>query len=139
MDADLQDPPEALPALIEVLEKGGYGAVFAGHNRQQAASRTSRLLQSALTRLAGVPEDAAGFVVFNDAVRTSVLAQRLRNRYLPAMIAASGAALTSLPVEPAQQKPGESARTEPQRWSEAAGRVACVMELAWQRWRNRGR
>ncbi len=73
MDADLQDPPEALPAL---LNKGrvGYGAVFAGRRgRYESAGRllTSRLIKWTMRQLTGLPSDAGIFVAINRELRTN--------------------------------------------------------------------
>ena len=74
LDADLQDPPEALPLLLAELERGDWGAVFAGRRgNYQNRSRmlTSKIFKGIVTRLADLPPDAAGFVVF--LVKSSVL------------------------------------------------------------------
>ena len=54
MDGDLQDPPEAVPALLEALERHGADAVFAarrGHYETLPRLATGRLLKRTLWAL----------------------------------------------------------------------------------------
>lgn len=67
MDADLQDPPEAIPLLLTKLQEG-YAAVFAGRRgRYESALRllTSRIFKWLLHLLVKVPSDAGIFVALN--------------------------------------------------------------------------
>ncbi len=61
LDADLQDPPEAVPLLLDRLDRGDVEAVFAG--RRGAYESIGRRLTGALhrrvaARLTGLPTDA---------------------------------------------------------------------------------
>ena len=61
MDADLQDPPEAIPLLLVELCSTGAGAVFAGRRgayQGRVRMATSRLYRSVLQALTGIPGDA---------------------------------------------------------------------------------
>ena len=132
LDADLQDPPEALPLLLAELERGDWGAVFAGRRgNYQNRSRmlTSKIFKGIVTRLADLPPDAAGFVVFTRAIRERLLRFRLRNYYVPAMIGRCGYPVTSIPVERSQRPCGESAYTEALRWRTALHRLLSAIEL----------
>jgi glycosyltransferase involved in cell wall biosynthesis len=132
MDADLQDPPEALPRLLDELTNGNWGAVFAGRRgRYQSSGRmfTSAMFKGIVTRLSGIPRDAAGFVVFTNEVRDRILRFRLRHYYLPAMIGKSGLPVTSIPVERNLRLIGESAYSESMRWRVAIHRVLAAIEL----------
>lgn len=135
MDADLQDPPDALPRLFDELVKGQWGAVFAG--RRGTYQSSGRMLTSALfkwivTRLARIPADAAGFVMFTSRVRDQILRFRLRHYYLPAMIGRSGFPVTSIPVERNRRMVGESAYSESMRWRVAMHRMMSAIELSRQ-------
>ena len=60
MDADLQDPPEALPALL-ARARDGYDAVFAGrrgHYESRGRLLTSRVFKWLLHAATGLPADA---------------------------------------------------------------------------------
>ena len=90
---------------------------------------TSALFRGVVTRLADIPRDAAGFVVFTREVRDRLLQFELKHYYLPAMIGRSGFPVTSIPVERHQRLIGESAYSESSRWSVAMQRLAAAVEL----------
>ncbi len=100
MDADLQDPPEALPAL---LAAGGPDVVVFGGRRgayQRVGRRiTSRAFKLVLARLAKVPTDASTFVVLPRATVDAVLALPGASPFLTGMIAATGVPTISIPVD----------------------------------------
>src|SRR5918997_5843711 len=57
MDADLQDPPEAVPLLLDRLAVGDVGAVFAGRRgtyESRSPLVTGRLHRGLLARLTGL-------------------------------------------------------------------------------------
>ena len=65
LDADLQDPPEAVPLLLDRLARGDVEAVFAG--RRGAYESLGRRLTGTLhrrvaARLTGLPADAGAFL-----------------------------------------------------------------------------
>jgi len=134
MDADLQDPPEAVPALLEVGERG-YDAVFAGRRgRYESPGRllTSRLFKRALAITCNVPADAGMFVILN---RLAV--ERLRDMngppaHLPAMIGRAGLRVTSVPVRRAPREHGSSAYTSRHRLRIAANALRWAL---WHRFR----
>lgn len=113
MDADLQDPPEAIPLL---LARGGAGvaAVFAGRRgRYESPLRllTSRLFKRALHLLCGVPADAGLYVAMNREMLERVLALDNPRPHLVAMIGCSGLPVASIPVHRAERPIGRSAYT----------------------------
>ena len=79
LDADLQDPPEAVPGLLDRLALGDVGAVFAGR-RGGYESRLRRATGAAhrwlAARLTGLPPDAGAFLAMGPAVRAAVVAAR---------------------------------------------------------------
>jgi glycosyltransferase involved in cell wall biosynthesis len=104
LDADLQDPPEAIPLLLAEL-RAGWGAVFAGRRgRYESAGRlaTSRLFKRLLAVAAGVPADAGMFVAMTREVAERVAALAEPRPFVVAMIGCTGAATTSIPVERAR-------------------------------------
>jgi undecaprenyl-phosphate 4-deoxy-4-formamido-L-arabinose transferase len=131
LDADLQDPPEAVPALLDRLAAGGAGVVFAG--RRGAYERRGRMLtgalhRAALARLTGLPPDAGAFLAMDRPSRDRLLALGP-----PGIVAGVGAAripCVSIPVERAPRPVGRSA------WTPAARLRQSGRTLAWA-WRAR--
>ena len=75
MDADLQDPPEAIPVLLDALS-GNVSAVFFGRRgRHQSIVRhlTSRLFKTLLHMACGTPPDAGLFVAMDRRMVTRLL------------------------------------------------------------------
>jgi glycosyltransferase involved in cell wall biosynthesis len=111
MDADLQDPPEAIPALLNHLGDG-ISAVFAGRQgRYESPARlmTSRIFKTLLHLLCGAPKDAGAFVLMDRRMIDGVLAMDASSPFLVAMIACSGLPMRSIPVERAERPDGQSA------------------------------
>ncbi|HWH30199.1 MAG TPA: glycosyltransferase, partial [Mycobacteriales bacterium] len=131
LDADLQDPPEALPALLDRLERGDVDVVFAGRRGSyESAPRllTGRLHRAVLSRLTGLPPDAGAFLALGPAARSVVLAASA-----PSLVAAIGAArlpAVSLPVARAERPDGTSS------WTPGARLRQSARTLRWA-WRAR--
>jgi len=120
LDADLQDPPEALPRLLDRLAVGDVAAVFAGRlGAYESPGRlaTGRLHRAALARLTGLPDDAGAFLVLAPAARDGVLA--LGGPSVVAAIGIAGVPTASLPVDRAPRV-GSSAWTGTARLRQSA-------------------
>jgi glycosyltransferase involved in cell wall biosynthesis len=114
LDADLQDPPEAIPALLRRLGKEGEGpaAVFAGRRgRYESRFRllTSKVFKWALHVVAGVPPDAGLFVAMDRRMVEALLSYREARPFLVGMMGLSGLPLDSIPVERRPRTAGQSA------------------------------
>ncbi|HVF14467.1 MAG TPA: glycosyltransferase [Acidimicrobiales bacterium] len=126
LDADLQDPPEAVPSLLDRLAAGDVGAVFAGRRgTYQSRTRmvTGRVHRAVLSRMLGLPPGAGAFVAMGPAVRRAVL-----GRGGPSIVAAIGAAgvpLASVPVDRNPRPSGQSA------WTSSARLRQSARTLAW--------
>jgi len=112
MDADLQDPPEAIPALIGALG-GGAAAVFAGRcGRYESRRRTaaSRAFKWGLHLLCGrrLPPDAGLFVAMTREMIGRLQANAPRRPYVVGMIGRAGLTVRSVPVRRAANPAGES-------------------------------
>jgi glycosyltransferase involved in cell wall biosynthesis len=110
MDGDLQDPPDAIPRLLEELKKG-RAAVFAGRRGQyQSGGRllTSRAFKTLLHLLSGVPPDAGMYVAINRAMIDHLVARRETYPFVVAMIGTSGLPCASIPVCRATRPSGRS-------------------------------
>ena len=131
LDADLQDPPEAVPALVARLASGDVGVVFAG--RRGAYQSPGRLLSGALhravlARLTGVPSDAGAFLAMDRPSRDALVALEP-----PGIVAGVGAArirATSVPVVRDARRSGHSA------WTGSARLRQSGRTLVWA-WRAR--
>ena len=126
LDADLQDPPEAVPLLLGRLAAGGVGAVFAGRGgAYEVRTRllTGRLHRALLGRITGLPSDAGAFGALGPPARDAVV--RLQAPSVVAAVGVAGIPATSVPVERVRRPSGRSAWT-------ASGRLRqSVRTLAW--------
>lgn len=110
LDADLQDPPEAIPTLIDRL--GAASVVYAGRRGEyQSKSRhsTSRLFKIAMSAAAGTPRDGGAFIALDREAADAVRRFRTSSPFLPAMAGLLGMPLESVPVERARRSQGVSA------------------------------
>ncbi len=115
LDADLQDPPEAIPRLLSALQ-GDVAAVFAGRRgsyesplRLATSFGLKRLLH--LVSLARLPRDAGLFVALERVMIEHLLDCRDPDPYVPSLIGRSGLRLASVPVERAASPDGRSGYT----------------------------
>ncbi|WP_116450625.1 glycosyltransferase family 2 protein [Blastococcus litoris] len=95
LDAGLRDPPEEVPAMLDRLERGDVGAVFAAR-----PGGCPRPLLGLRHRLTGLPAGAGRFVAMVANVRDAVLAA-VQDAGAPSVALAvtrSGAALATVPV-----------------------------------------
>lgn len=101
MDADLQDPPESLPSLIETARKNN-AVVFAGRRGiYESLPRllTSRIFKASLSLLAGVPDDAGMFFIISQKVKKELLNMNGSEPFIPAMLNMVSAPKISIPVK----------------------------------------
>ena len=131
MDADLQDPPEAIPLLLEELRSTGAAAVFAGRRGQyqgRLRMATSRLYRSVLQALTGIPNDAGAFLAMTRDALDRILPIPMPSPYLPALLASTGLPVRSIPVARDVRPAGKSAYSE---WARL--RLACSgLAAAWR-------
>ncbi len=126
MDADLQDPPEAVPLLLDRLARGDVEAVFAGRRgsyESWARRATGGLHRRVAARLTGLPPDAGAFLALGPRVRSAVLAAEA-----PSVVLAVGLArrpVTSVPVARDVRPEGRSA------WTGRARLAQSVRSLGW--------
>ncbi len=89
LDADLQDPPEAIPELLRRKAENGAAIAFASRGGDYAGRGrmiTSRLYKRILARLASLPQGAGLFVALDRDVALRVV----ENAPLPSIVAALG-------------------------------------------------
>ena len=126
LDADLQDPPEAVPLLLDRLSVGDVGAVFAGRRgdyEQGARLAAGRLHRAVLARLTGLPPDAGAFVALGPDARDALV--RLWPPSVVAGIGVAGVRVASVPVERSARPVGRST------WTSTARLRHSARTLAW--------
>ena len=126
LDADLQDPPEAVPALLDRLAAGDVGVVFAGRRGEYESTArlaAGRLHRAVLTRMTGLPPDAGAFVAMGRQARDAVV--RLQPPSIVAGLGVAGVAVSSVAVERSVRPMGDSA------WTSAARLRQSARTLAW--------
>ena len=126
LDADLQDPPEAVPVLLDRLAAADVAAVFAGRRGSYEGPvrlLTGRLHRAVVARLTGLPPDAGAFLALDARARDAVL--RLSGPSLVAAIGAARLPVASVPVERAAREEGRSA------WTARARLRQSVRTLTW--------
>ncbi len=132
LDADLQDPPEALPLLIKKLENGN-DVVFAGRRgKYQSGQRLlfSRFFKSLLRILTGIPVDAGTYMVARRAVIETILHMHVTRPHLVTLLGISGARLVSIPIERSPRPLGTSGYTS---WMRIKlGIEAVSLALRWR-------
>ncbi|MBX5477534.1 MAG: glycosyltransferase family 2 protein [Pyrinomonas methylaliphatogenes] len=131
MDADLQDPPEAIPRLLEALERERVSVVFAGRRgRYESLSRlaTSKIFKSLLSLLCGTPPDAGSFLIMRREVVAAILDLDTPTIHLPTLIGCLGFSSRSIPIIRRPREVGASAYTFGARKQLALRALA----LAWQ-------
>lgn len=144
LDADLQDPPEALPALLVALKDAGAEkptVVFAGRRgRYQSWSRmaTSRFFKFLLHVFLGLPVDAGLFCAMNREAMQCLARWDLRHPFLQVMLACAGARFVSLPVPRQRRSSGLSSYSFWQRVRLGLRAVTLAVRLKWG-WEPRGK
>jgi glycosyltransferase involved in cell wall biosynthesis len=129
LDADLQDPPEAVPLLLDRLAAGDVGAVFAGRRgayESPVRRLTGNLHRRLAARLTGLPRDAGAFLAMGPGVRRAVVAAVAGGAPSVVLaVARAGERSVSLPVPRDIRPEGSSA------WTGRARLAQSVRSLAW--------
>ncbi|NLK02169.1 MAG: glycosyltransferase family 2 protein [Clostridiaceae bacterium] len=111
IDADLQDPPEVIPQLIEKWREG-YEVVYARRKKRAGETRfkktTASLYYRFLYRLSDVdiPVDVGDFRLIDSTVRDALLQLPEHNRYVRGLIAWLGYRQTFVDYERAPRQAG---------------------------------
>jgi glycosyltransferase involved in cell wall biosynthesis len=135
MDADLQDPPEAIPILLAKGQEG-FAAVFAGRRgRYESRARllTSRVFKGLLHLLCGTPKDAGIFVAMNQAMTERLLTMGGPAPFVGAMIGCAGLPMASIPVVRTERGVGNSAYSFGGRLTAGWRAIAWVLAWKWRR------
>jgi len=134
MDADLQDPPEAIPPLLAKGQEG-FAAVFAGRRgwyESPLRLLTSRLFKGLLHLLTGTPADAGIFVAMSRLMVKRLLTVGGPHPMIVAMIGCTGLPMVSIPVARAQRQTGSSAYTSWGRLKSGWRAITWVLDWKWR-------
>ena len=113
MDADLQDPPELIPQMLERW-RAGSDVVYAVRTSREGETRfkrsTARLFYRMLAKLSDVrlPPDAGDFRLLDRRAVDALLAMPERNRYLRGMTVWVGFTQTAVPYARGPRHAGTS-------------------------------
>lgn len=108
LDADLQDPPEALPAMLEPIESGR--ALVSFSMRDQRRRLSSRLFRRAMRLLfPTLPSRACLCFAIDGRAASALVAHASARDYLVAVIGALGLPATQVPVRRLARPSGRSA------------------------------
>ena len=131
LDADLQDPPEAIPLLLDRL--GEASVVYAGRRGEYQAKHrhvTSAIFKTLLSIVAKTPRDGGAFIAFDRAAADSIARFRTGHPFVPAMASLLGLPVESVPVERDVRAEGTSAYTSLRRMR--VGVAALLDALVWR-------
>lgn len=125
--ADLQDPPEAIPALLSAATPGVDAVLAAWKGRYEGKGRllTSRVFKILREKLTGYPRDAGMFLALRRPLVEEILRDDVSHPFLPSLVGLSGRHFVTVPIERAARSSGESA------YSPAALLLRATRELAF--------
>jgi nucleoside-diphosphate-sugar epimerase len=136
LDADLQDPPEAIPTLL-AMGRLGYEAVFGGRRRKyQSLGRmlTSKVYKIAQCAICGVPLDAGMYLALSRKGVERVLGLAGSDGLsLVGMIGLSGLKSTSVAVARAKRATGRSAYSHSRRVALGMQYLARAAKWRWSK------
>jgi dolichol-phosphate mannosyltransferase len=113
IDADLQDPPELIPTMIEHW-RAGSDVVYTMRTNREGESRfkvvTARWFYGIMGRVSAVPlaSNSGDFRLLSRRALDAMLTMRERNRYLRGMTSWVGFTQTALPYERAARHAGKT-------------------------------
>ncbi|MDQ7743550.1 glycosyltransferase [Hydrogenophaga pseudoflava] len=130
MDADLQDPPELLPALVEASAGSGMTAFARREGRYQAAGRmlTSRVFKSLLGLFLRMPADVGTYFVVPGKVADRMRRAPVRHPQVVVMARSFSPGWCGVPFTRRAREVGESAYSSRARWRAALRSLRCAWE-----------
>lgn len=137
MDADLQDPPEALTTLIDYLIKFDTSVVFAdrrGNYEVMGRLFTSWLFKKLRSAIACVPPRASLFLVMTQKAAIQLMDFYAPQPFLVSMIGAAKLTSTICPVERVIRPYGHSAYSSWDRLK--VGLTELLWLLTWRFWHH---
>lgn len=133
MDADLQDPPAAIPVLLAELERSGAAVVFAkrqGGFQSGFRMLTSRLYKGLLRILFKLPAKAGLFLAMNRQMIDRLTAFDVRRPFILPLIGCSGLRVTAVAI---QRQPRQVGQSDYSAWKRLKlGCLASAQSLCWR-------
>lgn len=129
MDADLQDPPSALP-LLWAARRPGVEAVFAGRRGRSASFGrhvTSALFRGLLHVTTGLPYEAGMFMIVERPLVAGLLSFPTEHPWLTSMIGCLDVPCAIVPVKRMERPIGRSSYTSLARVRAAITGIRCVI------------
>ncbi|MFI5180947.1 MAG: glycosyltransferase family 2 protein [Thermoanaerobaculia bacterium] len=135
MDADLQDPPEAIPALLSALTPGVDAVLAAWSGRYEGKGRlfASWAFKILREKLTGYPRDAGMFLALRRPLLEELLREDVPHPFLPSLVGLSGRRFVTVPVERAPRSTGVSAYSTAGLLLRAARELAFVFKYRTRR------
>lgn len=128
LDADLQDPPEALPRMLKRLQAGDVGVVFS--SRETNSPPTSRLFRWVLQRLfPNLPARPCLCFALDAPTRQALLSLASERDYLVAAIGALSVRTAAVSVQRQPRPVGRSAYGTLRRTTYAARALSSALRL----------
>ena len=131
MDADLQDPPEAVADLYRALKSGNNEAIFAYRTEHyQSIHRmiSSRMFKWLVNKMVGLPRGTGCFLIMNRIMLADVLSFETNRFYLPGLIAKTNHPIGTVPLQRAKRTSGKSAYDSSMRLNVAISNIRCLLE-----------
>lgn len=134
LDADLEDPPEAIPLLLSRMDAVRARVAFA--SREEARPLTSRLFRWAVRYLfPSLPPYPCLFFAIDEAGRAALVALARHNDYLPAVIGSLGLPSTQAIIARGSRpaNTGRSGYAGLRRVRHGIGMLAASLRVRWRR------
>jgi glycosyltransferase involved in cell wall biosynthesis len=132
LDADLEDPPEALPDLIAQLGRDGARVVFS--SREEARPLSSRVFRRAMRAIfPTLPAHPCLCFAMDERTRRQVLALATAGDYLVAVIGALGVPTAQVTVPRSLRPSGSSGYSPPTRIAYATRMLWSALALRTRR------
>lgn len=133
MDGDLQDPPEAIPRLLDRARQGATVVFAARRGGYESPLRlvTSRIFKRFLGLLTGLPPDVGMFVLLDRGLSSKLLALRTSHPFVVAMIGCCRAVVATVPIHRNKRPAGKSAYTSLARLKAGITGLLCAIECRW--------
>lgn len=131
MDADLQDPPEAIADLYRALQAGSNEAVFAQRTEDYQGMRrmmSSRLFKWLVNKMVGLPRGTGCFLIMSRKMLTDILSFETRLFYLPGLVAKTNLSISTISLQRTVRASGKSAYSTPMRLNVAISNICCLLE-----------
>lgn len=131
LDADLEDPPEAIPLLLAPLDGGTASVVFS--SRDEARRLTSRLFRLAVRRLfPSLPSHPCLCFAIDEAGRTALVTAAREDDYLPAVIGALRLRCAQVEVPRGRRPHGRTGYPGMKRVRYAAAMLTAALRVWWR-------